>query len=237
MNLWCRYTSEEVYILKQALRGALMLGISEGTGQERESYLQTFNSEAIRITGNDVYAHHRHFIQTVYIHDSLVVVADALDELIKEKAHMLNTSEDSIEITKADRELLAKKLQNLNSSDGLSGNIVFTDDGERTMSQIDLRNFVPIENTNFSVDSSPFEDPWIVQTRACLEVFPDGSVSITYFDEDRNVSKVSTVIFHDGTTNPPLDRYHRIAVRSKKITTTQCLTLTVAFSTIMGKCF
>lgn len=194
-----------------------MLGISDGTGQGREEYIQKFISEAIRITGNDIYAFHRQFIQTVYIHDSLALVANALDALVKEKARVQNVSEDSVEVTVADRNLLADQLRNLSFSGGLTGNISFTQYGTRRVSQVDLRNFVPIENEKFSVNTSLTEDPWTVQTRACLEVFQNGRINVVYFDENRTVSEIPTIVFHDGTTNTPLDRPFRIIARSKSI--------------------
>lgn len=215
VNLWCSYTPEEVYKLKQALRGSMMLGISDGTGQEREEYIQKFINEAIRITGSNIYAFHRHFIQTAYIHDSLAVVANALDVLVKEKARTQNISEDSVRLTMADRDLLADQLRNLNFSVGLTGNISFTQSGRRRVSLVDLRNFVPIENADFSINTSLFEDPWRVQTRACLEVLQTGHIYLVYFDENMTVSETPTIIFPDGTTNPPLDRPFRIFVRSK----------------------
>ena len=215
VNLWCNYTPEEVYDLKLALRGTLLLGITEGTGQKRDDYLQTFLTEALRITGDDVYEHHRHFIQTAYIHDSLAVVAAALDDLLRDKANRLNVTEDSVEVTIDDRKHLTDKLRNLNFSDGLTGSIRFTDKGHREYSQVDVRNFVPVENENFTVNTSVEEDPWVIQTRACIELKHTGRVNIVYFDENRTTSDTSTIVFRDGTTNIPLDRPFRIFLRSK----------------------
>ena len=216
-NMWCRFKSEEVYKLKQALSGTLLLGISEGMGSEYENYIQLFDSEAVRITGDDIYDHHRHFIQTTYIHDSLRVVAAALDELIKEKADKQNLTEEYIEITMEDRQLLADTLRGLTFLGGVTGNISFTEHGKRRLSPVELRNFVPIENTNFSISSSLFEDPWIIQTRGYLKVFYDGHFTISYFDEHNNISKIPTIVFHDGTTNIPSDRPYRVFVRSKPL--------------------
>ena len=192
-----------------------MLGISDGTGQEREEYIQKFITEAIRITGSNIYGLHRHFIQTTYIHDSLAVVANALDTLVKEKAYMQNISEDSVRLTMVDRVFLADHLRNVNLTNGLTGNISFTQFGRRKVSLVDLRNFVPIENADFSINTSLSEDPWRVQKRACLEVLRTGHIYVVYFDENRTVSEIPTIIFPDGTTNPPLDRPFRIFVRSK----------------------
>ena len=214
-DVWCRYNNEDVYRLKNALSGSLLLGISEGTGPEREEYLTSFHREAFHITGDDVYLHHRHFLQTPYIHDSLHVIADALDKLIKGKATNQNLTEEQIEIVAGDRSFLAHKLRNLAFFGGITGNVSFTEFGRRMVSQVDLRNFVPIDNANFSVNTSRTENPWTVQVRACLEILADGQISLVYLDENENRSEVPTIIFHDGTTNIPLDRPYRIFTRSK----------------------
>lgn len=216
-NMWCRYSSEAVYKLKNALKGSLLLGISEGTGPEREEFLASFHNEASHITGDDVYLHHRHFLQTPYIHDSLHVITDALDELIQGKAIEQNVMGEQVEIVAGDRKHFTHKLRNLAFYGGVTGNVSFTRFGKRMVSQVDLRNFVPIENANFSVNTSLTEDPWTIQVRACLEILADGKITVVYFDESGNRSKVRTIIFHDGTTNVPLDRPYRIFVRSKYI--------------------
>ena len=214
-NVWCRYSNEDVYRLKKALSGSLLLGISEGTGPEREEYLTSFHKEAFRITGDDVYLHHRHFLQTPYIHDSLHVIADALDKLIKGKATKQNLTEEQIEIVAGDRSFLAHKLRSLAFFGGITGNVSFTEFGRRMVSQVDLRNFVPIDNANFSVNTSRTENPWTVQVRACLEILADGQISLIYLDENEHQSEAPTIIFRDGTTNVPLDRPYRIYTRSK----------------------
>ena len=215
MNLWCRYSNEDVYRLKNALKGSLLLGMSEGSGPELKDYLTHFHKEAFHITGDDVYLHHRHFLQTPYIHDSLHVIADALDKLVKMKAIKQNLTEEQVEIVMEDRSLLAHKLRSLAFFGGITGNVSFTEFGRRMVSQVDLRNFVPLDNTNFSVNTSVTENPWTVEVRACLEVFANGQIQLVYFDESGNESQEPTVVFHDGTTNIPLDRPYRIFVRSK----------------------
>jgi hypothetical protein len=217
-NVWCHYSSEAIFKLKNALRGSLLLGISEGTGPERELFLTSFHEEAFRITGDDIYLYHRPFIQTPYIHDSLHVIADALDELVNGKAIKQNVAVEQIEIVAEDRSLFAQKVKNLAFYGGVTGNVSFTQFGRRMVSQVDLRNFVPIDNVNFSVNTSLAENPWKVQIRLCLEILADGKTNnLFYFDENGNRSKVPTIVFHDGTTNIPLDRPYRIFVRSKYI--------------------
>ena len=214
-SIWCRYSNEDVYRLKNALRGSLLLGISEGSGPEREEYLKNFREEAFHITGDEVYLHHRQFLQTPYIHDSLHVIADGLNKLVKTKAVKQNITEQEVEIDIEDRNLLALKLRSLAFFGGITGNVSFTEFGRRTMSQVDLRNFVPIENANFSMNTSLTENPWTVEIRACLEVFANGHIRLIYWDETGNESQEPTIVFHDGTTNIPLDRPYRIFVRSK----------------------
>ena len=215
MNLWCRYNNKDVYRLKNALKGSLLLGMSEGLGPELKDYLTHFHKEAFHITGDDVYLHHRRFLQTPYIHDSLHVIADALDKLVKVKAIKQNLTEEQVEIVMEDRSLLAHKLRSLAFFGGITGNVSFTEFGRRMVSQVDLRNFVPLDNTNFSVNTSVTENPWTVEVRACLEVFANGQIQLIYFDENGNESQEPTIVFHDGTTNIPLDRPYRIFVRSK----------------------
>ena len=219
VNIWCRYNKEEVYILKKALRGTLMLGISEGMGPEREIHVRHFHEEAFRITGDAVYLQHNNFIDTAYIHDSLHVIADALHKLVKAKAVEQNVTEENIEIVEEDRIALAYKLRSLAFFGGVTGNVSFTEFGERTVSQVDLRNFVPIDNGNFTVNTSLDEDPWVIQTRGCLEVHADGQIELTYFDKDGNISDIPTIVFLDGTTNIPRDRPYRVYVRGKYIIT------------------
>lgn len=214
-NVWCHYSNETIFKLKNALRGSLLLGISEGMGPEHEHFLTDFHKEAFRITGDDIYLRHQLFLQTPYIHDSLHVIADALDELVNGKAAKLNVTAEQIEIVAGDRSLLAHQLRNLAFYGGVTGNVSFTQFGRRLVSQVDLRNFVPIDNANFSVNTSLTEDPWKVQIRLCLEILTDGQINLFYFDENGNRSKVPTIVFHDGTTNVPLDRPYRIFVRSK----------------------
>ena len=214
-NVWCRYSSEAVYRLKNALRGSLLLGISEGTGPEHKEFLNSFHQEAFRITGDDIYLHHRHFLQTPYIHDSLHVIADALDELVKGKATKQNVTEEQVKIVAGDRSLFTHKLRSLAFFGGVTGNMSFTEIGRRMVSQVDLRNFVPVNNANFSVNTSLTENPWTVEVRACLEVLADGQIKVAYMDENGNISEVPTIVFHDGTTNIPLDRPYRIFRRSK----------------------
>lgn len=193
-----------------------MLGMNSGTGKEQENYLQTFYAEAYRITGDDIYRHHQHFIQTVYIHDSIAVIAVSLDHLVREKAFRLNISQESVVVTLRDREALANHLRHLNASIGLTGRISFTESGRREVSMVNLRNFVPNDNINFTVNNSLTEDPWVIQNRACLQVYQKGIVNIVYFDESGNNSQVPSIVFHDGTTNIPLDRPFRVFVRSKR---------------------
>ena len=200
-----------------------MLGISEGMGPERDKYRDHFHEEAFNITGDDIYVHHRNFMQTAYIHDSLHVISDALDKLVKAKAVKQNLTVEQIEITMEDRSLLTDKLRSLAFFGGITGNVSFTKFGRRKVSQVDLRNFVPIDNTNFSVNTSLIENPWIVQTRGCLEVFADGRIELVYLDENGNILKVPTIVFHDGTTNIPLDRPYRVFVRSELIYSHNCL--------------
>lgn len=154
------------------------------------------------------------FIHTFYLHDMILVMAQALTEAVDAKAASYGISPQDVVIERSDRTLIAKKLLEIDLQEGVTGPVFFDENGNRNTFLFELRNFVPVDNANFSVDTAITEDPWDIQTRGILTKEGD-NITYTFYTADGNKSDTSTIIFADGTTNIPLDRAARIYVRSE----------------------
>lgn len=213
VNLWCNYTQEEAYTIKNALRGSLSIGIIEGFGEAYNNYTNKFAAMAEELTGDGAsYEMQRQFLQTTYVHDTVGVLTDALNKLVETKASQLNVPASHINITSADRNDLTQSLLNA-SYNGLTGHISFTRSGKRYDPLYAIRNFVPVNNT-FQENNSLELDPWVVQIRGCL-VLGLNRNDIQYIDENGMLSTEPTIIYADGTNMIPPDRPNRIYIRSK----------------------
>ena len=68
--MWCDYTDEEVFILKNALSGSLSAGISEGVFSQYDSFVEKFVDFSTRATGEEnFYRENTRFPQTSRIYD------------------------------------------------------------------------------------------------------------------------------------------------------------------------
>ena len=213
VDIWCNHTLQEVYDIKNALRGTLLLGITRGSGNHYLRFFDNFLEYSGSLITNNYYGDYMRFLETPYIDDALGIIVRALEEVVKDKSYYLNVSSSEVNITKLDRNLMAKKISVSNYT-GNTGRIRFTSKGERSVSIFELRNYVPINNRNFTVNSSYTEDPWIIQTRGYVEFFEDGSIELLYFDENGDIADRPTIIFADGTTDVPPDRFPRLFHRS-----------------------
>lgn len=87
VDLWCNYTQKEAFTIKNALRGSLVIGITEGFGKDYENYTSNFAAIAGQFTGDSTpYEMQRRFLQTAYVHDTVGVLAHALSELVEKRA-------------------------------------------------------------------------------------------------------------------------------------------------------
>lgn len=70
-NLWCGYTNSEVYAIKNALKGSLSIGVTEGKGSMYEAFSNKFTEYSERVTGdtNGIYQNNTRFSQTTRIYD------------------------------------------------------------------------------------------------------------------------------------------------------------------------
>ena len=69
-NLWCGYTSEEVHTIKNALKGSMSIGISEGFQERFNSFDERFVDFAGKVTGyRETYQQNHQFQQTSLIYD------------------------------------------------------------------------------------------------------------------------------------------------------------------------
>ena len=193
-------------MIKNALRGSLLLGMASAAVEKEESFADTFP----RKSNGSGSCEQPQFIHTSYIHDIVSVIATALHQLVVTKAAELNVSQEDIKVGKPDRKLLVDQLLLAQVPDGVTGRITFTSSGERDTPLFAIRNFVPIENANFSVDTVLLEDPWVLQTRGEITLWEDGgTVAFQFYTDDGEVSNASTIVFADGTTNiPPFHPFH-----------------------------
>lgn len=208
-NLWYNFTQEEVFIIKNALKGSLSIGIVEGLGKEYHDFLEgiTGNPDQEQVCGN-----RRWLPQSAYAHDAVTVLAHALDKLVLQKADNANTSLSTVKAKRKDRKALAELIAN-STIDGLTGTVKFRGDGRRDNAIYSIRNFVGVDN-NFHLNISLDVDPWVVQIRACIYI-ESNTARIQYVDSNGNASEDITIVFADGTNTVPRDRPYRFFVRSK----------------------
>lgn len=211
-GLWCDFSDEEVFTIKKALRGSLLVGLSNGVGDNYQNYLENFSEtvNTVAPSSNEECEEVR-FLQTPYLHDAVEIAATALDGLIKFKSHEENT----VQVTQSDHDLLVDQLLSAEVPDGFTGRLGFTDKGKRKVASFAINNFVPIKNSDFNVSTAVAENPWVLETRGVLRK-EGNNVSIVFFTSDGKESNVSTIIFADGTSNIPLYRPYRIYRRGKQ---------------------
>ncbi len=138
----------------------------------------------------------------------------SFETLVRDKAIRLGVPESDVVINYDDRSELSLILHDaLLHSDATAGNLSFNEQGNRKITYITVRNFVPIEGNNFSVNTSRSLSPWVVQVRGTLTNNPDESTVFkfkfynengTYVEDDQ-----SSIVFASGTTIPPLDQPFR----------------------------
>ena len=158
-----------------------MVGLNEGSFQD---FLTMFPIETTRVSGccGEDFTR-KVFLQTSYVYDSIGVIATALDQFLKEKAIKTNLSIKEIQIGKNDGLSLSEHLSKTKFI-GITGKISFDENRERKISLFEIRNFVPISNSNFSIDTAYTEDPWIIRTGAILQA-KDGKTRVTHFGMDK----------------------------------------------------
>lgn len=185
-----------------------MVGLAEGFAGDsyeklKESLAKNLNRGPGEICPNDV-------IRNSYIRDGTVVVATALDQLVREKAEIDNIALENVAVYKKDYDLLINKLLETDIPDGITGRLSFNRDGSRKKYFLVIKNFVPSNNTNFSLDTVLFEDPWVIEVRGLMEKESrGGNATVFYYTSDGDESNISTIIFSDGTSNiPPYQRIH-----------------------------
>lgn len=106
-----------------------MVGLAEGFAGDsyeklKESLAKNLNRGPGEICPNDV-------IRNSYIRDGTVVVATALDQLVREKAEIDNIALENVAVYKKDYDLLINKLLETDIPDGITGRLSFNRDGSR----------------------------------------------------------------------------------------------------------
>ena len=211
--MWCNFTQQEVFTIKNTLRGSLSIGIHEGFGKDYREYLNNFQTFAEEITGErSIYESNRRFLHTAYAYDSIKVYANALDSLIEERVNETFLPSIQINITSTDRIALAEVLSK-STIEGVTGKIRFSENSQRADLVYAVRNFVPKDN-GFNVNNSLSLDPWVVQVRGWLKIGMDPP-ELKYLDENQSVSDTITIVFSDGSHSIPPDRPRQFFVRSK----------------------
>lgn len=215
VNLWCGFSDEQVFVIKNALRGSLLVGVHKGIGDTYEKFLDNYPSIVSQVTPfASEECHSVRFVHTPYMHDCIVMAAAALNGVVEAKLHETNTSISDIQVTQSDRDLLAKKLSQMEIPDGITGPLSFTEEGNRRVVSFAIMNFVPVDNSNFSVSSAVEVNPWSLETRAVLKK-EYNNVSILFFTSEGEESSDSTIIFADGTSNIPPHRPFHLFYRSE----------------------
>lgn len=214
---WCAFTHKEVFTIKMALRGSLQMGISDGMGETYNSFLDNFITEAEGLTGyREEYESTRRFTQTSYLTDTLSAMAEALDQTVKKKGKEWNMSLLDISLSKQDRQAMGNELSLVNSAGGNTGTIGFSSTKSKRLKMFAIRNFAPINNTNFSVELAYEENPWELFTAAVL-VQNGGNVTFNNQNRNGSMTNESTIVFADGTTIPPLPRPFRFYKRGRYV--------------------
>ena len=68
--IWSRYSDEDTFAIKNALRGTISIGVSNGIGQKRKSFEEDFVEFAEKVTGfGNIYKDHHRYSQTYFVHD------------------------------------------------------------------------------------------------------------------------------------------------------------------------
>ncbi len=133
----------------------------------------------------------------------------SLQTLVQEKAILLNTTESMVNVSFEDRRTLASILHRtvLQSPEAVAGNLSFIDNGHSETTFISIRNFVPIESSNFSVNTSRNVMPWVVQVRACITNQPADMTVFDFVFFDENGTSLgpdqSSIVFPSGSTAVP----------------------------------
>lgn len=197
-------------VIKNALRGSLLVGLSEGVGEMRQKFVDFFPLLASKLAPscNDECNQIR-FIHSPYIHDGTMFVAEALERLVNEKANTTNSPREGVQVTKNDQDLLVRNLFETEIPAGVTGRISFKNNRERDVFTFVIKNYVPIDNANFSLATAINENPWVLETRAVIEKGGNYTKFIYYTSEGEESNK-STIIFADGTTSFPSDRAFHI---------------------------
>lgn len=209
-DIWCGFTSEEITIIKNALRGSLLVGLDQGSGDVYQEFVADYSEIAEEVSGlSRKMCTKPQFIHTAYIHDSIEILAQAMDNLVKFKAREYNQSLGEVQIGRKSHSLLTQFLLQAYVDDHVTtGPISFTSDRKRAISSFVIRNFVP--TANFSAKENPFSLQIKGMVRGNKTNF-----YFTFFADNGTTSNTSTVIFSDGTTNIPPDHPYRIYIRSK----------------------
>ena len=214
-NLWCGFSNDQIFAIKNALRGSLLLGLHKGLGVNFGTFLEKFPTYAREITPSaSKHCQNVQFIHTTYVLDCVIIAASVLNTVVESKSRETNTPISDIEITQADHNLLVNELQQKAIKRGVTGPLGFDDEGNRRVRLFAIMNFVPVDNSNFSVKNAVAENPWSLQIRGVLKE-EDGNVSIVFLKSDGRKSNKSTIIFPDGTTNIPPDHPFHISYRSE----------------------
>jgi hypothetical protein len=213
VDLFCGFSNEQVFAIKNALQGTMLLGLHKGIGVQYEKFQEIYPTFVNTPSASEECQGVR-FIRTSYIHDGVLTAATALDAVVESKFHNANVSISDIQITRSDQTLLAEKLFQTDIPGGITGPLSFTRKGIRKTVSFAIVNFVPVENLNFSVSNATTEDPWSLQTRAVMKK-ELSNVTITFFTSDGEESNQSTIIFADQTSNIPSDTPFRIFYRSE----------------------
>lgn len=214
-DIWCEFTDQEVHIIKSALSGTLLVGLSKGTGGRYDRFITRFPLLARQVSESCIECHHPRFLHTFYLHDTTAVLASALNEVVKHKVISLDVREEEVQLSRNDNELLVEKLRETQLSESVTGKILFTDEGRRNAFLFDIRNFVPTENSNFAEDTAKLESPWTLERRATVTRV-EGNVTFTYYtSEGGNISSTPTIYFADNSTIFPSDRLVHIYRRGE----------------------
>ena len=190
------------------------MGLSTGIGKKYDHFIRRFPHLARRVTTSCGEECQRpRFIHTFYLHDMITVLAKVLNTVVTETANRLGITQQEVELVRNDSKLIVEKLREIHLLDSVTGQIQFTKNGKRNAFLFDIKNFVPINNSNFSVDTAVMEDPWVVQRRGTMTMHTDNNITFTFYTSDGKISNSSTVIFADGTTNIPFDHVVHFYIR------------------------
>ena len=215
-DLWCGFDSSEVFVIKTALRGSLLLGLAKGKGQTYNKFVTDYADIAENVVGSvDKKCATVDFVHTGYIRDSLYVVANAMHRFVNDKASSTNKLQKDITISRMDHRKFTNYLLQ-SEVDGVTGSVRFTEERKRDFFSFVIRNFVPkVKNFSFSEEVAFTEDPWILETKGVI-VSEGDNFKFTFFDADGEKTNTSTVIFADGSAKIPRDKPTRLYIRGDR---------------------